>query len=242
MSHTTYTPYAQASYSTATATATATASPYVHFEIEDEDEDMDMEESYRPPTPYETPADPIDEYGQPCPSEIQEIQEPHETHEPLASTLASIDASDELPMVAPLASIDASDEMALEELQQHSEVRQLELLIYESEHLQEHGVQPSFEWFEARFLKIYQYSELNWADLALRYQFDNADLARQASEIQRAPQYLIDEWSVGPVFDLEVYDGVLHAIQTLWTYYDAEYVDESGDIDVSDLISDMKHL
>ncbi len=206
--------YARASYSTA-----PTAS--VHFEedmdcVDCIDEDEDAEDSYRPPTPYdmsETPADPIDEHGQPCPD--------------------STDA---------LHSIDSSTEMQLEELQQHTEVRQLELLCYESEHIQEHGVQPSYEWFETRFFKIYQYSELNWIDLAHRYHLDNAPLAHQATEIKRALQHLIDEWAVGPVFDLEVYDGVLHAIQALWAYYEAEYVDEAGDDEVSDLISGMTHL
>ena len=39
-------------------------------------------------------------------------------------------------------------EMKLEELQQHPESTQLEMMTYESEHILEHGVQPSQEWYQ----------------------------------------------------------------------------------------------
>ena len=133
-------------------------------------------------------------------------------------------------------------EMQLDELQQHPESTQLEMLTYESEHLQEHGIQPSQEWYEARFFKLYQYSELNWSDFAERYQLDNAYLAEKAQQIQKALAHLIEEWSVSPVFDLSVYYGVLHDMLELWKYYESEYVDENHDMDVSDLIAGLKHL
>jgi hypothetical protein len=133
-------------------------------------------------------------------------------------------------------------EMALEELQQHPEATQLELMTYESEHIVEHGVQPSKEWYEARFYKIYQYSELNWTDLSHRYQWNNPYLAEKAHAIQRALAHLVEEWSVSPVFDLSVYYGALHDMNELWKYYESEYMDENQDEEVSELIAGLKHL
>jgi hypothetical protein len=135
-----------------------------------------------------------------------------------------------------------SAEMALEELQQHPEATQLEILTYESEHLLEHGIQPSQEWYEARFLKIYEYSELNWRDLAHRYQLDNTYLAEKAVAISNGLHHLIEEWSASPIFDLSVYYAVLHDMNELWKYYESEYMDENHDTDVSELIANMKHL
>ena len=133
-------------------------------------------------------------------------------------------------------------EMQLEELNQHPEATQLEMLVYESEHIMEHGVQPTQEWFEARFFKIYQYSELNWTDFVGRYQMDNSYLAEKAHQIHRGLTHLIEEWGTQPVFDLSVYYGVLHDMNELWKYYESEYMDENHDEDVSDLISGLKHL
>jgi hypothetical protein len=133
-------------------------------------------------------------------------------------------------------------EMKLEELQQHPESTQLEMMTYESEHILEHGVQPSQEWYEERFIKLYQYSELNWSDFAQRYQLDNAYLAEKAQHIQQALSHLIEEWAVSPVFDLSIYYGALHDIMELWKYYESEYIDENHDMNVSDLISGLRHL
>lgn len=133
-------------------------------------------------------------------------------------------------------------EMNLDELHQHSEATQLEMLTCEIGHIHEHGIQPSQNWFEERFLKIYQYSELNWNDLNKKYQFYNPALAEQAERIQKGLAYLVNEWSNSPIFDLGVYYTVLHEMNQLWKYYEMEYVDENHDDDVSDLISGMKHM
>lgn len=155
-----------------------------------------------------------------------------ESAETVGSTMESAETADTME----------SAEMALEELQQHPEATQLEILTYESEHLMEHGIQPSQEWYEARFFKIYQYSELNWHDLARRYHLDNSYLSEKAASISKGLQYLIEEWSASPIFDLSVYYGVLHEMSELWKYYESEYMDENHDTDVSELIANMKHL
>lgn len=135
-----------------------------------------------------------------------------------------------------------SAEMELEELQQHPEATQLELLMYESEHIMEHGVQPSQEWYEARFLKIYQYSELNWSDFTQQFHARNPSLAEMSHRIQHALAHLVEEWGVSPIFDLSIYYGALHDMNELWKYYSAEYMDEQEDEEVSDLIVGLRHL
>jgi hypothetical protein len=133
-------------------------------------------------------------------------------------------------------------EMQLEELNDHSEVTQLEMLTYESEHIMEHCVQPSQEWYEARFLKIYQYAELNWLDFSNRYRMNSEYMADKAHHIDQALRHLIEEWGVSPIFDLAIYYDVLHTMLELWKYYESEYMDENHDEDVSDLIAGLKHL
>jgi hypothetical protein len=133
-------------------------------------------------------------------------------------------------------------EMKLEELYQHSEATQLEMLTCEIGHMYEHGIQPSQEWFQERFLKVYQYSELNWRHLNEKYHFHNPSLAEQAERIEKGLATLVEQWSVSPIFDLDTYYTVLHEMNQLWKYYEAEYVDENHDEEVSDLISSMKHL
>jgi hypothetical protein len=133
-------------------------------------------------------------------------------------------------------------EMQLDELNQHPEATQLEILTYESEHMLEHGIQPSQDWYETRFIKIYEYSELNWSDFAYRYHLDNTYMSEKATSIYQGLQHLIEEWAVSPIFDLSIYYGILHDMLELWKYYESEYMDENHDLDVSDLISGLKHL
>lgn len=174
--------------------------------------------------------------------EMDDMDEEINTDDFRYETPDTFDPSDPSDPSDPLSTIDSSTEMSLEELQEHQEATQLELLMYESEHILEHGVQPSYEWYEVRFFKIYQYSELNWNDFAHRYQLNNAYLSEKASTIAKALHELIEEWSASPVFDLEIYYSVLHDMNELWKYYESEYMDENQDTDVSDLISGMKHL
>ena len=133
-------------------------------------------------------------------------------------------------------------EMQLEELHQHPETMQLHMLTHEIEHIHEHGIQPSPSWYEARFLKLYEYSELNWEEWSLSFSIKNPYVAEGATRIHRALDRLIEEWSVHPIFDLSIYYQLLHDMNELWEYYQSEYVDEMGDDDVSDLISGLKHL
>jgi len=175
-------------------------------------------------------------YTASAPADFYVSEDTMEDTETVATSMESAET------VASEADTMESAEMALEELQQHPEATQLEILTYESEHLMEHGVQPSQDWYEARFLKIYEYSELNWHDLAHRYQLDNAYLAEKAASISKGLQHLIEEWSNSPVFDLSIYYGVLHDMNELWKYYESEYMDENHDTDVSELIASIKHM
>jgi hypothetical protein len=134
-------------------------------------------------------------------------------------------------------------EMKLEELEEHPEATQLELLMYEIEHLMEHGIQPSQEWwYQSRFKKISQYHELQWREFYHQYYDKNQPMAEMAERVYGGLHYLVEEWSVSSVFDLEVYDGVIHDINELWKYYSSEYVDESGDEDISQLMEGIRHL
>lgn len=135
-----------------------------------------------------------------------------------------------------------SAEMQLDELQQHPEATQLQLLVYEVEHLHEHGIQPSSDWYEARFLKIYAYSELQWGSLAEQFQHRNPYIYETAVTISQMLAHLVEEWSHCPVFDISIYYQLLHDMNDLWKYYSENYIGDEEDEDVVDLIAGMRHL
>ncbi len=135
-----------------------------------------------------------------------------------------------------------SAEMQLEELEQHPEATQLQLLVYEIDHFHEHGIQPSTDWYEARFLKIYAYSELHWQDLANQFQHKNDYIYETATKISEMLAYLIEQWGASPIFDLSVYYQLVHSMNELWEHYSTTYVGDEKDEDIVDLIAGMTHL
>jgi hypothetical protein len=127
-------------------------------------------------------------------------------------------------------------------LHQHPEAKQLEMLADEACVIRLSGVQPSTMWFQSRMHKIFEYSGLNWAELTQRYMISDPLLSQKANNIQQGIAYLIQDWSTQPLFDFSVYHIVITNMNELWKYYETQYMDENYDIDVSDLISGMKHL
>ena len=124
-------------------------------------------------------------------------------------------------------------------MSQSNEVTYLHMLAAESTRLISESNKPNNDWFRERIVKIFEYSGLDWTELATRYKDSDVFLSEKAAKIQEGLAYIISDWSTQPVFDLSVYHIVILDINELWTYYENNYIDDS---DISDLISGLKNL
>ena len=124
-------------------------------------------------------------------------------------------------------------------MSQSNEVTYLHMLAAESTRLISESNKPNKDWFRERIVKIFEYSGLDWTELATRYKDSDVFLSEKAAKIQEGLAYIISDWSTQPVFDLSVYHIVILDINELWTYYENNYIDDS---DISDLISGLKNL
>jgi len=123
-------------------------------------------------------------------------------------------------------------------MSQSNEVKYLHMLAAE---IQDSN-KPNKEWYQERIVKIFEYSGLDWAELATRYKDSDVFLSEKAAKIQQGLAYIISDWSTQPVFDLSVYHIVILDINELWNYYENNYIDENHDSDISHLISGLKNL
>ena len=124
-------------------------------------------------------------------------------------------------------------------MSQSNEVTYLHMLAAESTRLISESNKPNNDWFRERIFKIFEYSGLDWTELATRYKDSDVFLSEKAAKIKEGLAYIISDWSTQPVFDLSVYHIVILDINELWTYYENNYIDDS---DISDLISGLKNL
>lgn len=131
-------------------------------------------------------------------------------------------------------------EEKLEHLSDYDNLTQLQLLIQEIEFMMDHALQPSQEWFERRIDYVIAYSALNWRDLA-EQSFDER-LAIWCRTIIRSGQKLMDDWSVGPIFDLGDYYTMLHAVEEARAHFFEHYAKDDTDVDLFQVIAGMERL
>ena len=74
-------------------------------------------------------------------------------------------------------------EMDLQQLEDKDNLTQLQLLNFEIQHIMEHGIQPPTEWYTERFLKIHNYSELDWNSFSESFQNKNEFIVESSYKI-----------------------------------------------------------
>lgn len=131
-------------------------------------------------------------------------------------------------------------EEKLEHLSEYSNLTQLQLLIQEIEFMMDHGLQPDAPWFERRIDYVIAYSALNWRDLT-EQTFDER-LATWCRTILQSGQKLMDDWSVGPIFDISDYYTMLHAVEEARAHFFEHYAKDDTDVDLFQVIAGMERL
>ena len=138
--------------------------------------------------------------------------------------------------------VPADIEMELQQLEDKDNLTQLQLLNLEIQHIMEHGIQPDSQWYSERFLKIHNYSELDWNSFMQSFLNKNEFIVESSCKIMSLLHSLQEEWSCSPIFDLEKYYELLNEIHSVWSYFSENYMGQEEDQDVVDLIIGLKHL
>lgn len=131
-------------------------------------------------------------------------------------------------------------EEKLEHLSDYDNLTQLQLLIQEIEFMMDHGLQPDAVWFEKRIDHVIAYSALNWRDLT-EQTFDER-LAAWCRTIIQSGQKLMDDWGVGPIFDISDYYTMLHAVEEARAHFFEHYAKDDTDVDLFQVIAGMERL
>jgi hypothetical protein len=132
-------------------------------------------------------------------------------------------------------------EYQLEHLEEYDNRTQLRLLLTEIEFVTEHGLQPPCDWFERRVDIVIAYSGLHWRELAEEYEEDPY-LTEWSQRIMKSCMDIMDDWSVGPMFDLSTYYSLLHDVDDLRRYYFEKYVPDEDEDGLFGLISGIQGL
>jgi hypothetical protein len=128
----------------------------------------------------------------------------------------------------------ATIESQLAHLQSYDNETQLSLLFNELKTL---TVAPSHEWFQSRYRVIHDYSELNWYQLAKKFEHRDYYMCQTAQVIFALCAQLVDEWQTRPQFNLKTYAELIEEVYDIWNYYRDNYnMDEEEIDDLSELM------
>lgn len=119
---------------------------------------------------------------------------------------------------------------------------EVQLLQQEIEHMMEHGLQPPMDWFESRIRSIHTYSDTDWLTLAATFAGKDDYVTESCQQIHRDLYELVEDWSISPVFTLSTYYHLMQVMAEFLPYYQAHYVDEHLDEDVSELMTSFRQL
>jgi len=140
---------------------------------------------------------------------------------------------------------DTEEEQVQEQTDDHlqcSNVRELEMLRREIDHLQAQGISPPVAWYEQRYLNLQTYSELGWSCMAHSFYRIDSYIHNTSLNILNNLEDLMEEHHRNQYFNLCNYQHLIRAIWDLWTYYKTTYIGSESDPDVGDLIVGLTHL
>ena len=124
----------------------------------------------------------------------------------------------------------------------HTKWEEVQLLQQEIEHMMEHGIQPPVDWFESRIRSIHTYSDTDWLTLAATFAGKDDYVTESCQQIHRDLYELVEDWSISPVFSMSTYYHLMQIMSEFLPYYQARYVDEHLDEDVSELMASFRQL
>jgi len=127
-----------------------------------------------------------------------------------------------------------SQNYSLAHLHEYDNETQLRLLYEELSHLPtstnsvnpKPTVNPSREWYQARFPAVKSYANLNWSSLSKRFEGRDPYLHETPKLIHALANQLVDEYATHPYFDLTSYVQLIVEVTHIWSYYRDNYDQE----------------
>lgn len=124
----------------------------------------------------------------------------------------------------------------LSQLSTYDNEDQLYILFHELPYL---TITQRPEWFQERYRIIYAYSELNWSQIAKKFEYRDFYIFQAAQVIFAHCAEIIDEWQTKPQFNLPIYAELIEEVYNLWNYYKQHYGDSDEEMDdLSNMLMD----
>lgn len=129
----------------------------------------------------------------------------------------------------------------LDEIDDLSNIDQLQLLIKEYVIIDRYRVQLADTWYADRIHFIERYKDLNWEYMIHRFASKNAFLCNTSIQLITNMNTLFEQYKTGR-FSLELYQFVIYNVHNVWNHYQTEYLNKEPEYDVDDLIVDMTFM
>lgn len=129
----------------------------------------------------------------------------------------------------------------LNKLDDFDNLTQLHVLFEEIKIIYANNIKPNNDWYENRIVKIYKYSELDWLNISKQFK-KNSYMFHTSKKIHYLIQYILNEWSSNPYFNLFQYGILLENISSLWDYYSKNYIGQEKDDDIVDLTIELANI
>jgi hypothetical protein len=133
-------------------------------------------------------------------------------------------------------------DLEIQHLKMFDNAKQLDILHREVAYIIRNGINPVDEWYDDRFEYIIKYSQLNWNELAERFNDRDKYIYDTSIEIIKLINRLVEERATKRYFYIPTYHTMIYHIKNCWDYYNNTYICGETDIDVVDLVEGMTFL
>jgi len=135
-----------------------------------------------------------------------------------------------------------SFDMEIQNLKMFGNLKQLDILNREVAYITRNSIKPADEWYDDRFEYIVKYSQLNWSELAERFNYKDKYMYDTCLQIIQLLTRLLEERATKRYFYIPTYHTMLYVVKNCWDYYNDKYVSGESDTDVVDLVEGMMFL
>ena len=133
-------------------------------------------------------------------------------------------------------------DLEIQNLKMFDNLKQLDILNREIAYIVRNNITPIDEWYDDRFEYIVKYSQLNWNQLAERFNNRDKYMYDMSLQIIQLLTRLFEDRATKRYFYIPTYHTLLYVVKNCWDHYNNTYVCGETDTDVVDLVEGMKFM
>lgn len=133
-------------------------------------------------------------------------------------------------------------DVEIQHLKMFDNLKQLDILHREIAYITRNNIKPTDDWYDDRFEYILKYSQLNWRELAERFNYRDKYMYDTSLQIIQLITRLLEERATKRYFYIPTYHALLYVVKNCWDHYNNTYVCGETDTDVVDLVEGMKFM